>query len=114
VLRAIDKLIADAPACASNFGETSAMVGMPKGGVREDRHFEMTEEGFTLLAMGFTGKEALEWKVLYIRAFKLMRDELANRDSFTLRHDFPSALRALADATEHDQQANPVLLVVSA
>lgn len=29
----------------------------------------MNRDGFTLLAMGFTGKEALEWKLKYIDAF---------------------------------------------
>ena len=31
--------------------------------------FLMTRDGFTLLAMGFTGKKALEWKIRYIQAF---------------------------------------------
>lgn len=39
-------------------------------------HVEMTEEGFSFLAMGFTGKEAARWKELYILAFKRMREEL--------------------------------------
>ncbi|MBR1750871.1 MAG: phage antirepressor KilAC domain-containing protein [Ruminococcus sp.] len=29
----------------------------------------MTRDGFTLLAMGFTGKEAMQWKLKYIEAF---------------------------------------------
>lgn len=41
--------------------------------------YEMTEEGFTLLVMGFTGEEAMSWKLRYIRAFNLMRAELLNR-----------------------------------
>lgn len=32
----------------------------------------MTRDGFTLLAMGFTGKSALEWKLKYINAFNQM------------------------------------------
>lgn len=30
----------------------------------------MNRDGFSLLVMGFTGKEALTWKLQYIRAFK--------------------------------------------
>ena len=39
----------------------------------------MNRDGFTLLAMGFTGKEALEWKVKYINAFYAMEQELRER-----------------------------------
>lgn len=36
------------------------------------REFEINRDGFTLLAMGFTGKEALRWKLEYIEAFNKM------------------------------------------
>lgn len=36
----------------------------------------MTRDGFTLLAMGFTGKDALEWKMKYIQAFNEMERKL--------------------------------------
>ena len=36
----------------------------------------MNRDGFTLLAMGFTGKQALEWKLKYIKAFNEMEAEL--------------------------------------
>lgn len=38
--------------------------------------FTMNRDGFTLLAMGFTGKEALEWKFKYIEAFNNMEAKL--------------------------------------
>ena len=34
--------------------------------------YEMTRDGFSLLVMGFTGKEALAWKLKYINAFNSM------------------------------------------
>jgi Rha family phage regulatory protein len=34
----------------------------------------MTKDGFVLLAMGFTGKIALEWKIKFINAFNAMED----------------------------------------
>lgn len=40
------------------------------------KSYEMTRDGFTLLAMGFTGKQALEWKLKYIEAFNLMEQAL--------------------------------------
>ena len=36
----------------------------------------MNRDGFTLLAMGFTGKKALEWKLKYINAFNEMETQL--------------------------------------
>lgn len=40
----------------------------------------MTRDGFSLLAMGFTGKKAIEWKIKYINAFNKMEAEiLSNR-----------------------------------
>lgn len=36
----------------------------------------LTRDGFTLLAMGFTGKKALEWKLKYIEAFNRMENAL--------------------------------------
>ena len=36
----------------------------------------MNRDGFTLLAMGFTGKKALEWKLKYIQAFNIMEEQI--------------------------------------
>lgn len=37
----------------------------------------MNRDGFSLLAMGFTGKEAVQWKLKYIEAFNQMEKQLA-------------------------------------
>ena len=37
----------------------------------------MNRDGFALLAMGFTGKEAVTWKLKYIEAFNQMEKQLA-------------------------------------
>lgn len=36
----------------------------------------MNRDGFSLLVMGFTGKEALQWKLKYIEAFNAMEKQL--------------------------------------
>jgi len=38
----------------------------------------ITRDGFTLLAMGFTGKKAMQFKLAYIQAFNAMEAELSN------------------------------------
>jgi Rha family phage regulatory protein len=42
-----------------------------KGETRPEYH--MTRDGFSLLAMGFTGPEAFEWKVRFLESFNAMR-----------------------------------------
>lgn len=34
--------------------------------------YQMTRDGFTLLAMGFTGSKAIQWKIKFIEAFNNM------------------------------------------
>lgn len=41
----------------------------------------LTKKGFTLLAMGFTGQEALKWKLNYIEAFEKMEQALKEQQS---------------------------------
>lgn len=60
----------------SNFGPTSIEVSQPKGGKREEPAFNMTRDGFSLLAMGFTGKKAMEWKIKFLEAFNAMEAKL--------------------------------------
>ena len=45
----------------------------------------MNRDGFTLLAMGFTGKDALEWKLKYIQAFNEMEEKLNNPEFLVKR-----------------------------
>lgn len=45
-----------------------------KGEVRP--MYEITRDGFTLLAMGFTGKKAMQFKIKYIAAFNAMETKL--------------------------------------
>ncbi len=43
---------------------------------QEYQEYLLTRDGFTLLAMGFTGKKALDWKLKYIEAFNKMEQTL--------------------------------------
>lgn len=72
VLRDIRALMADAPVTAPNFGASSYTDSTG----RTLPAVEMTRDGFTLLAMGFTGKTALAFKVRYIEEFNRMEAQL--------------------------------------
>lgn len=56
----------------------------------------MNRDGFTLLAMGFTGDKALQFKLQYIKAFNEMEDQV----KFQVPSTLPEALRLAADQAE--------------
>lgn len=43
---------------------------------KKHKEYLVTRDGFSLLAMGFTGSEAVKWKIEYINAFNAMENEL--------------------------------------
>ena len=49
--------------------------------------YYLNRDGFTLLAMGFTGKESLEWKLKYIEAFNQMEEKLRENTSLDTRFE---------------------------
>ena len=62
--------------------------------IHEQNHQEypmylMNRDGFTLLTMGFTGKEALEWKLKYINAFNKMEAKLNSPEFLSRKHYLP-------------------------
>ena len=76
VLRSIDKLVKAAPELRSNFGPQLFEASAGQGAVRRYRRFDIDRDGFALLAMGFTGPKALQWKLRYIEAFNRMEAAL--------------------------------------
>jgi len=72
VLRAIDRLEVPGEFAASNFGRGSYL----DANNQPRPMYQITRDGFTLLAMGFTGKAAMQFKLAYISAFNAMENEL--------------------------------------
>lgn len=68
---------------------------------RQFPEYFMNRDGFTLLAMGFTGKAALEWKLKYIAAFNAMEKQLAQRPQLSRSELMAQALIAAHDELEH-------------
>ena len=74
VLKSIRSLLSDLPQDGlRNFAESSYQNEQNK----TQPMFEMSRDGFSLLAMGFTGKKALEWKVKFLKAFNQMEGSLS-------------------------------------
>lgn len=80
VLRDIDNLLAAEPELGLRKFEHTPYLEPQNG--QTYRSFDMTRDGFVLLAMGFTGHKALKWKLRYIEAFNVMESELRQRQVF--------------------------------
>ena len=66
---------------AHNFVQTQVNIEISgalnfEGASRKSPAYRLTRDGFTLLAMGFTGKQALQFKLAYIDAFNRMEEQL--------------------------------------
>lgn len=70
VIRAIENLIENDSTqnCAQCFNRTTYKDDTGKS----NKMYRMNRDGFSILAMGFTGKKAMEWKWAYINAFNQM------------------------------------------
>ncbi|OUY08739.1 Rha family transcriptional regulator [Acinetobacter populi] len=80
VIRAIENLKSecDSDFYLLNFEEVIAEYENGKGGTQQAPAYNLTKDGFTLLVMGFTGKQALQFKTDYINAFNQMAATLYN------------------------------------
>lgn len=91
VLRDIAKLRAKCPESFHrlNFEPMFIETQIGNGATRKDRAYLLTRDGFSLLVMGFTGAEAVRWKLRYIEAFNSLeaaalaqRAELARESGY--------------------------------
>lgn len=103
VLRDIDNLKRD----LSKFGQMFAEGTEPDSYGRDRRVYYMNRDGFTLLAMGFTGKEALKFKLKYIEAFNAMEAEIkkAHLSSYMITDPIKRAEKWIEEETLRKEQA---------
>lgn len=102
VLRDIEELIRKDP---PKIGEMFHRVETPDSYGRMQKSYYMNRDGFSLLVMGFTGKEAIEWKLKYIEAFNEMEKKLKNPLALPNFSNPAEAARAWADEFEKRKQA---------
>lgn len=79
VLRDIDAL-----KDVSNFGQMFFESNEPDSYGRNRRIYFMNRDGFTLIAMGYTGSKAMEFKLKYIDAFNRMEEQIKSESQFRL------------------------------
>ena len=80
VLKAIRAILSKLPEDRlGNFSQTVVTRTNPSGGAPiQSRAYRLTRDGFTFLAMGFTGEKAQVFKWAYIDAFNRMEEALRN------------------------------------
>ncbi|EDJ8787068.1 phage regulatory protein [Campylobacter coli] len=76
-----------------NFGEVVRIskTTNPKNGKLVSRKmpiYNLTRDGFSLLAMGFTGKKALQFKIAFINAFNEMENIIRSNNQTTNYSDY--------------------------
>lgn len=97
VLEAIDELMMGvAENSADLFYEDTYIHPQNK---QKYRQIIMNRDGFTLLAMGFTGKSAIQFKLQYIRAFNQMEEHIKQQPQIP---DTPRGLALLALAANEE------------
>lgn len=98
VLRDIESLQED----VLNFEQMFQEGSEPDSYGRPRKIYYMNRDGFTLLAMGFTGKEALQFKLKYIEAFNIMEEEMEKQKVIPLSKDqaLVTVLRTTANLME--------------
>ena len=114
VLRDIQKLEIPDDYRELNFELTINQIPGPKGAKRDEPMYRVTKDGFALLAMGFTGKEAMRWKIAYIRAFNAMEAKLRGQYVTPLvsEKEFRDGIKLRSKFTLMEQSRQTVKLLV--
>lgn len=95
VIRDIEDLEIPGDFAKSNFGLCSY-----KGKNNQSyKMYNITQDGFTLLVMGYVGKKAMQFKLAYIEAFNKMHKELLNSYK---QHALPATITPKQQKQLHD------------
>ncbi|MFC3768333.1 phage antirepressor KilAC domain-containing protein [Paenibacillus sp. GCM10012303] len=97
VLRDIRSLECSEEFRVSNFGQTPYVH--PQNGQTYEKYL-ISQDGFTFLVMGYTGKEAARFKEMYITEFNRMREQIQGP---VVPRTLPEALRLAADLAEKNE-----------
>lgn len=97
VLEAIDEMKRVAEDSADLFHESTYEHPQNK---QHYRMFYMNRDGFTLLAMGFTGKDAIKFKLSYIEAFNKMERVMRQPKILTEKEQLRASMKLSLDTSE--------------
>ncbi|WP_203663451.1 phage regulatory protein/antirepressor Ant [Lacticaseibacillus sp. 53-4] len=74
--------------------------------------YYMNRDGFTLLAVGFTGRRALQFKISYINAFNSMETQI--KTGYVIPGSYAEALKLAASQAEQIEDMKPKALFADA
>lgn len=123
VMEAVRKLTAENSTVRKMFGEDSYLNSRNQ----KQPMFYMNRDGFTLLAMGFTGSKAIAFKLKYIEAFNKMEEQIKQaylmqkQDSYMIddpiqraqrwieeREEYKTKLEVMYEETQNIQDNTPI------
>lgn len=96
VMRAINNKISSAQNCAQYKNMFAESFYRDSSG-KQNKMYYMNRDGFTFIAMGFTGRKADEFKLKYIQAFNTMEEQIRNQQR--LPQSPTEMLKLVADST---------------
>lgn len=103
IVRSIEKLLEELPLDAFNVLNFERVEYKDKKG--EVRFmFKLNHDAFAILAMGFTGQKALEWKIKFLHAFREMETQLQERNNRWIKviDQIRPSLRPVVEGTEQN------------
>lgn len=97
--------------CSEDFNRLNFQPVTYKDAKGESRKaFNLTRDGFTFLAMGFTGKKAAQFKEAYINAFNQMEEALRNQPVRPVNQYVEMSRSAILMEAAQIAQENEVLI----
>lgn len=91
--------------CSEEFGQHNFVLISYKDSMNRDKpKYLITQDGFALLVMGYTGQKAMSFKEKYIAEFNRMRDQLIKKQTPALPQDYKQALIALVAQVEENEK----------
>jgi Rha family phage regulatory protein len=85
VLRSVERLLPDLPEEFSRLNFEPRTYTDDRG--KEQPEYLLTQDGFLMLAMGFTGRTAIHWRATFIKAFNALGKALRRRQSALMNRE---------------------------
>lgn len=99
ILRDINKITEPNSGVSEKFNRNNfVLISYKDSTGRKLPEYLLSKDGFTILAMGFTGKKAMKFKEEYINRFNQMEQFI--KDLFEAKADFPEFTTAILGAHE--------------
>ena len=113
VLRDTENIIKGLPKIGESTWQNNYIASTYKDSQgKKQPEYLLTRDGFTLLAMGFTGKKAMQFKIAYINRFNQMEQFIANLQEAKMEFpEFTDAVMLAHDEPKHYHFSNEINMI---